>query len=56
MASFERTMQSARECRKRWGKTVYIYRTGAAWMYTTETFEETQAKYKRPIKDWQVLP
>ena len=34
---------------------MYVYRVGPAWMFTGESFEVVQAKYKVPVKEYQEI-
>ena len=56
MATKQASIEAAKRALKRNPtKRYFIYRVGAAWMYTPASQEETQSQYKRPLKEWQEI-
>jgi len=58
MATKEMATRSAKSLMRRPGQQetpYYIYRVGAAWMFTTESEVVTQSKYKVPVREFQEI-
>jgi hypothetical protein len=55
MASRQDAIRNARQAEQRSGRPMFIYRIGAAWMYTSSSKEKTQELYKVPIRDFQAV-
>lgn len=53
MATKGIAVRSARHSLKQHGRPMFIYRVGAEWMFTSESLENAQKRYKVKLQEYQ---